>query len=179
MIVYLHYDKIKGMRLLVMLFCLLCTTAHAAEPLHGMARVYDGDTIRIGDTSIRIWGIDAVELKQRCALDGKDIACGQMARDALAGIINGRTVTCTPRGRSYKRVVATCMAGGMDVAAEMARLGMAQDYAQYSHGFYAGDEQAARTRRAGIWAMTFDAPSFWRACNLPQRKNRRPADCMS
>ncbi len=148
-------------------------------PLRGPARVYDGDTIRIGGTSIRIWGIDAVELKQTCDLDGRSIACGRMARDAMAQIINGRDVACTPRGRSYKRVVATCRVDGVDVAAQMARLGMAQDYARYSHGFYAADEHIARVARAGIWAMAFDAPSLWRACNLPQRKNRRPASCMS
>lgn len=154
--------------------CLVCACpALAGATLHGRASVHDGDTIRIGTQSIRIWGIDAVELKQRCG----NAPCGVMARDALADIIGGRDVICVAKGKSYQRIVATCMVAGVDVAQEMARRGMAYDYADYSHGFYAADQRVAQESGIGVWAMNAEEPSHWRACHLPQRQNHRPGDC--
>lgn len=151
--------------------------ALATGTLTGVANVHDGDTIRIGKTSIRIWGIDAVELKQTCFADGRDIPCGEMARDALAKIIGDKSVTCIAKGKSYKRVVGTCYVDGQDVAALMARTGMAYDYARYSKRAYAAEEKAARIASLGVWAMEAQPPAQWRACNL-RPKNKRPEYCL-
>ena len=43
---------------------LLAITAFA--DVTGNARVVDGDTIHIGKTKVRLWGIDAPETKQVC-----------------------------------------------------------------------------------------------------------------
>jgi endonuclease YncB( thermonuclease family) len=175
---YSHYGKIRVMRIFVLMLCLtaLPALAFAKAPLSGMAHVHDGDTIRIGSQSIRLWGIDAVELSQSCG----SIACGKISRDALIAIIGGRAVTCIPKGKSYNRVVATCTVGGADIAALMARAGMAFDYAHYSHGHYKTAEDAAKSAHIGLWAMDkVDVPAHWRACHLPARKGRRPTDCAS
>jgi endonuclease YncB( thermonuclease family) len=39
-------------------------------------RVTDGDTIRIGDRRIRLYGIDAPEIKQICLKDNLEWKCG-------------------------------------------------------------------------------------------------------
>jgi len=39
-------------------------------------RVVDGDGLKIGNQSIRLWGIDAPELDQTCELDGRTVPCG-------------------------------------------------------------------------------------------------------
>lgn len=155
---------------------LAATQSLAATPINGFAHVHDGDTIRIGRTSVRIWGIDAVELKQNCRLGDASVPCGEMARDALLRIIDGQEVTCFPKGKSYSRIVGTCYVAGRDVADEMIRLGMAYDYARYSHGYYSGSENQARQTSLGLWAMETQNPAVWRACHL-RAKDKRPAAC--
>jgi endonuclease YncB( thermonuclease family) len=50
----------------------------AASDLSGTARVIDGDTIAIGNTRIRLWGIDAPEREQTCFAKNGDIyECGR------------------------------------------------------------------------------------------------------
>lgn len=179
MVSYVVYGKFLGMRIFILsclLFVAFTTQGLASGPIDGAARVHDGDTIRIGKTSIRIWGIDAVELKQTCLQNGATVACGMIARDALIAIIDGRDVTCIPKGKSYKRIVGQCFVGGRDVAAEMARLGMAYDYARYSHGYYSEAEAEARQAANGIWAMEAARPDAWRACHL-RAKDKRPLTC--
>jgi endonuclease YncB( thermonuclease family) len=69
--------------------------------------VHDGDTFRIGDTRVRLAGIDSNETNGTC-----HNACAPMpalqARDYLAHLVLGKRVTCEPVGRSYKRIVAWC-----------------------------------------------------------------------
>ena len=49
----------------------------AVADVTGKSRVIDGDTIWIGDTKIRLHGIDAPEMKQICRTSkGKEQLCG-------------------------------------------------------------------------------------------------------
>jgi endonuclease YncB( thermonuclease family) len=61
-------------------FLLICTAAHAGDPpttLHGVARLADGDTIRLGPARVRLEGIDAPEAGQQCTMpDGASWPCG-------------------------------------------------------------------------------------------------------
>ena len=66
--------------------------AHA-ETVEGTARVVDGDTIEIKDQKIRLWGIDAPELAQRCSEDGAMYPCGLDASHALAKQIGRKRVS--------------------------------------------------------------------------------------
>lgn len=133
--------------------------------LAGQAIIHDGDTFRIKGQSIRLWGIDAPELKQRC---GKRL-CGLEARAALAAIISEHSVVCIPKGRSHNRIVALCRVNGADIAAAMVRRGMAFSYARYSGNFYTDAENDARARHAGIWQEgSVMPPHIWRACARKQ-----------
>lgn len=74
-----------------------------------VSAVHDGDTIRCADgLRVRLQGIDANELDGTC----HDNQCAAMtpvaARDHLAHLALGKTVTCTPTGTSYSRVTAWC-----------------------------------------------------------------------
>jgi len=156
--------------------------AEAATPrvIEGyVTSVHDGDTFRIGDQSIRLWGVDAVELKQVCG----DVACGEKARDTLAELISERIVTCTLKGKSHKRLVGHCFVGGritgIDVGQYIAQRGMAFDTEKFSKGYYREDEAMARSGKRGLWALgSVDAPDHWRACNMAQFKEKRPSDCI-
>ena len=83
----------------------------------GKAHVVDGDTIWIGETKIRLHGIDAPELKQTCQTSkGNDQMCGQMAKQALQRLVKDQTVTCKggERGK-YKRLIAVCTVGPFSI----------------------------------------------------------------
>ncbi len=56
--------------------------------------VSDGDSLRIGDERVRLWGIDAPELDQRCEHGGKVYDCGKAAQAALSSLIGSRQVEC-------------------------------------------------------------------------------------
>ncbi|MDB5491407.1 MAG: hypothetical protein JWO78_1256 [Micavibrio sp.] len=141
---------------------------------------HDGDTFRLThagqDIALRVWGIDAPELKQMCSKDGKATACGEFAREGLEKIIGGDAMTCEMVLPSYNRWVATCVtAGGRNIGAEMVRQGYATADMKYSKGAYKSLEDEARAGKIGIWGMQMDDPTRWRNCN--NKKKNRPADC--
>ena len=66
-------------------------TAVGPEPVSGSAQVIDGDTIAIGDTRIRLEGIDAPESGQTCKRKWfGSWACGAAATDALQNLLSGK-----------------------------------------------------------------------------------------
>lgn len=111
---------------------LLSFTAQASD-LSGYARVIDGDTIKIGDKRIRLWGIDAPELSE---------PGGKEAKAFLQGLLLDTKVSCRPRGADrYKRTVAQCFRPrGFDKADDIAWIlvlnGYARDWPKYSGGYY-------------------------------------------
>lgn len=114
-------------------------------------QVIDGDTIRIGATTFRLWGIDAPEADQKCD-DGWP--AGAAARRALQSLMDGRRIECQPRDRDrYGRTVAVCRADGRDLGASMVRAGMALAFTRYSTD-YREDEAAAKSARAGVHGQT-------------------------
>lgn len=127
--------------------------------LEGRPQVTDGDTIRIGETRIRLKGIDAPELAQRCARSGRSYACGETARRALADLVAGEPVRCRAAGRDrYQRVLARCTVNGRDIGARMVEDGWAVSYGRD----YDSEEARARGRSAGLWEGDFARPQDWR-----------------
>ena len=91
-----------------------------------VASVTDGDTIRCADgTRVRIAGIDAPEITP-CA-QGRRCTPGDAAasKRALASMVSGRTISCQRVGTSYKRAVAFCSAGGIDLSCAQVKAGHA------------------------------------------------------
>jgi endonuclease YncB( thermonuclease family) len=125
----------------------------------GSAQVIDGDSLTVAGTEIRLYGIDAPELKQSCLRGGMPWNCGAEAAGALRAAAAGRETVCRPRDRDrYGRAVAVCLAGGVDLVAAMVRGGLA-----VSLGAYAADEREARDARRGLWSSSFESPAAWRA----------------
>ncbi len=134
-----------------------------AQPLVGDARIVDGDTLVLGDTRIRLFGIDAPELSQTC-LDGRgrSWSCGVWSKSILEALSTGR-VDCQPLDQDrYGRTVARCFAGGTDIAADMVRRGAAYAYRRYSTD-YVSDEDRARRADAGLWRGEAMSPATFRA----------------
>jgi endonuclease YncB( thermonuclease family) len=129
--------------------------------------VTDGDTIRFDGKAVRLWGIDAAELHQRCA-DGWP--AGEMASHHLADLMRHRTITCEARTTDrYGRVVALCRADGEDLGAAMVSAGMAWAFIRYSRD-YVGQEEAAASRELGVHGHECERPWAYRT---RQRKGQR------
>jgi len=146
---------------------LLALSWPAAEAeIAGMTRVTDGDTLRMGQTRIRLFGIDAPEGKQSCERDGLAWLCGQEAGKYLREMVAGQTLTCQEKDRDrYGRSVAMCrLPDGRDIGAEMVAAGMALAYRQYGGSTYDAEEADAKNTGRGVWAegVIFRAPWEWR-----------------
>lgn len=142
------------------LLALLIARGFIGEPevTAGAARVADGDSLVIGGERIRLEGIDAPELGQSCVRDGAEWPCGRQARDRLAQLTRGNTVSCQAYGRDrYDRLLARCTAAGVDLAGVMVEEGWAVAY-----GDYEIVETEARRAGRGIWSGSFERPQDWR-----------------
>jgi len=130
----------------------------------GPAKVIDGDSLMIEDQEIRLFGIDAVEGRQRChrADNNRSWRCGRAASRALRELVRGRTVRCTHRDVDrYGRIVAVCRVGNRDLGRWMVEQGWAVAYRRHSNR-YVNAQKRAKRRRAGIWSGSFDNPEVWR-----------------
>jgi micrococcal nuclease len=112
--------------------------------------VHDGDTIRCGAERIRLFGVDAPEVRR-----GKTPAepFAYQARDELFRLTRGR-VACRFVARDrYGRFVGKCWSSvSPDVNAAVIRSGLATEWRAYSKGVYAEAEQEARSASRGAWA---------------------------
>ena len=137
------------------------STAHA--DITGKPRVIDGDTIHIGDTKIRLHDIDAPEMKQTCRTSkGKEQMCGVLAKQALERLVKGQDVTCKGDTRDrYKRLIAVCYVGQLNINEQMVADGWALAYRRYSTD-YVRAETLAKSRREGMWRTEFVPPWKWR-----------------
>jgi endonuclease YncB( thermonuclease family) len=125
----------------------------------GAASVVDGDTIEIHGARIRLHGIDAPESYQICIRGGRRYRCGQEAAFALDDKIGNQVVTCEHRDTDrYRRMVAVCVAGGVDLGRWLVQRGHALAYRKYSLD-YVRDEEAAAAARAGMWEGEFQNPA--------------------
>jgi endonuclease YncB( thermonuclease family) len=137
--------------------------------LQGEARAVDGDTLQVGDTRLRLHGIDAPELRQTCEdSDGEAWACGRRAASELAAAVAGGEIHCISRERDrYQRLVATCWSQGRDIGQSLVSHGWAVAYRRYSAD-YVRDEDIARYLTHGMWSGRFEMPWEWRQARRRQ-----------
>jgi endonuclease YncB( thermonuclease family) len=128
-------------------------------PIEGKAQVLDGDTIQIGTTRIRLYGIDAFEAEQRCTnSEEESYTCGGEATRTLSELVADQEVSCVSKGKdAFSRVLAVCRVSSTDLSAAMARSGHALAYTKYSLD-YVSDERAAKRQLAGAWSGSFELP---------------------
>lgn len=157
--------SIAAMIGMIAAFCCGIGVARSGESIAGPALVIDGDTIAMDGHTVRLWGIDAPEIRQTCTNGGgARYRCGIAAARELEKLILGRDVTCaTIDTDRYGRSVARCAAGDIaDIGGRMVEMGFATDYRRYSGGYYGDKEAAARAAGRGIWSGGFEPPEKWR-----------------
>lgn len=147
-------------------------TEPAPSPNQGrVTGAVDGDTLRMGDgPNLRLWGIDAPELRQPGRLrDGTTIEAGQQSRDALLSILgNGDPVAGEAVMQSYSRPVAPVTVGGNDVGMQMLRGGQAYAAPEYLQDHqdrrfqYLQAQRLAAQNRLGVHDMAIQKPEDFR-----------------
>lgn len=165
----------RGGSVLVFVVLALLVTYALAVRVSGGAKVVDGDSLELGTTSIRLYGVDAPEALQTCGEGAMTWNCGRAATDKLRGLIGRNQVTCQEKDTdSYGRTVAVCTAGGRDLGKEMVEAGLALAYRRYSDD-YVDEENRARAARRGMWAGTFTPPwEFRRERDESPTRSSRP-----
>ena len=152
--------------LLAILLLLLPSLAQAAD-ITGTAKVREGDLVLIGNTRIRLSGIDAPSVDQLCLnTTGERWTCGVAARDELIKHAGNRTWTCHGHNIDRRgRTVANCEIEGEDIQKWLVRSGWALALKRRASHDYDADEAAARDAKAGMWQGAFIAPWDWRVRN--------------
>jgi endonuclease YncB( thermonuclease family) len=144
----------------------------------GVATVIDGDTIAIGETRIRLEGIDAPEAAQTCGRRWFGTwACGQAAADELGKLTVRQIVACENKGLDkYGRMLGICFVKGADINAEMVRRGLAWAFIKYSTT-YASLEGEAKERKVGVWQGDAQPPWEFRRNRWASAENDAPSGC--
>jgi len=147
------------------LILVLPSLAQAAD-ITGVAKIRDGDELQIGNTRIRLSGINAPSLDQLCLNPrGERWTCGVAARDELTKHTGAKNWVCHPRSIDRRgRTRARCEVDGEDIQKWLVRNGWALSYTRVSHD-YDADQAAARDAKAGMWQGAFIAPWDWRVRN--------------
>lgn len=154
-------DVIFRLWLACILFVAHFDSSVIAETIHGqVVGVTDGDTLTVlinkQQVKIRLAEIDAPEMRQDY---------GQRAKQALSTLVFKKAVVVEVNSRDkYGRTLARIYADGLDVNAEMVRLGYAWVYRKYArdpHLLIA--ETEARASHRGLWAGKTALPPWeWR-----------------
>lgn len=132
------------------------------DEVAGRARVVDGDSLELKGERIRLKGIDAPELAQKCRKNGAEWACGRASLTALRKKIASHAVDC--KGGEFdrhERLLAYCSAGGTELNRWMVAEGWAVSYG----GNFKTEERAAKSAKRGVWQGEFTMPQAWRRQN--------------
>ena len=138
----------------------------------GFPVIIDGDTVKINNYKIRLFGIDAPEKKQFCEKPYFNLIifsfkekypCGKISTDALKKFIKDKIISCRIEEKKdfFKRYLATCFKNEKNINSWLVKNGYALAYKKYSKK-YLLDEQYAKQNKLGLWRGTFMRPEKWR-----------------
>ncbi len=141
---------------------ILLSPGSALAEMTGPVNAIEGDVIEIRSERVRLFGIDAPEPEQSCAILGKSIDCGHIAKTALMDLTAGATVVCRPTGTKRRGLaVAICSVDGFDISENMVHTGWALADPEDGSRYLAKQREAKRAKR-GLWRGTFTLPWRWR-----------------
>jgi endonuclease YncB( thermonuclease family) len=151
-----------GVILSALVLAALMAPAFAAEEIRGRAKVVSGNEIIIGNRTIRLFGMSAPGLDDRCNIDGVEVKCGIIAWAELIKLADGRQISCdrealppeaaaaaTPKKKLV--IFATCYIGEMDVNEALVRSGWASAVPEQTDR-YEVDETDAKESGRGLWS---------------------------
>ena len=137
-------------------------------------RIVDGDSINLGRTRFRLYGIDAPELKQTCFdKTNKEWPCGIIAKNYLESLVKGKQVYYKVYDIDYyqRQVAEFFDENGQSLNEIMVVEGLGVAYRKFSKKFEMIEEEAKRLKK-GIWQGGFQQPEKWRK-NAKREKLRK------
>lgn len=138
------------------------------KKFNGKAYVLDGDSIKVGNKEVRLFGIDAPEYKQKC-LDKNNIkyGCGIISREFLIKLVGGKNVECIYAEKDkYNRFLGKCFIDKISINQEIIKNGMAVIYNfTESDDLMDNLEKQAKQNKLGIWQGSFQLPKEYRKNN--------------
>lgn len=130
-----------------------------------IVKVTDGDSIKIGKNRIRLQGIDAPEIKQKCIKDQEEYSCGIDSKNFLKSLLKDSDLECKYKELDrYNRILGMCFVNGKNINKQMVQYGWALAYRKYNKIFIES-ENFAKDNSRGIWAGDFEKPWDWRRKN--------------
>ena len=147
-------------RVLLCFAALGAPAAFCAPGMLGPAGVLSGDTLEIAGERVRLHGVDAPGLAQRCRRDaGIEWRCGFLARVELVRHIDDRPVACKDEGRdAFGQRLATCHVEASSLGEWLVERG----WALAADAAYAEIEALAREAGRGLWHDGFEPSADWR-----------------
>jgi endonuclease YncB( thermonuclease family) len=130
-------------------------TGTVAAPATQVA-VVDGQTLRVGETVVRLQGIAAPPRGTACLRpDNRRFDCGASASEALARLLRGLAVSCRLYGRDETGFVqGLCEAEGREINRGMVEAGWARARSEapaFAEASFDNEETAARAAQRGLW----------------------------
>jgi endonuclease YncB( thermonuclease family) len=136
-------------------------------PSASAATVSGAGSVTIDGMTYTLWGIGSPAPAQTCS---GGWPAGQLAEQALARLIEGKTVICEPRDKDRAgQTVAVCKADGVDLGEALVREGMAWAKLGVPRGYVVQEAQAA-SRFLGVHNHHCEQPDIWRAKNEQFRR---------
>jgi endonuclease YncB( thermonuclease family) len=135
------------------------------KELSGKAFAIDGDSLKVGDKEVRLFGLDAPEYSQTC-FDSKkqEYPCGQISREFLIKLVGKKEVKCLyAQMDKYNRFLSKCFIDKVSINEEIVKNGMAVIY-----NFAESEEKMnileaeAKKQKIGIWRGAFQLPKEYR-----------------
>jgi endonuclease YncB( thermonuclease family) len=130
----------------------------------------DGSRFKMGDTTYRLFGMEAPDPEQVCRYQWP---AGTEATKALDILLHRGEVTCEDQERNKAgERVAICTSGGNDLGAAMVRSGMAWADLDVSRK-YVVEEARAAADHVGVHGHLFQTVWRWRAKHRPEPQFKR------
>lgn len=131
---------------------------------YGMGTAIEGDVFSIDGVRMLLYGVDTVEPRQTCYIDGQPWDCWPAVVRQLQTFLAEGPATCTPAAPPdpFRRQLVLCEINGESLNEKLIRSGFAIAFPDEVPEFAAAEE-AARAERIGLWQGQFQSPSEWRA----------------
>ena len=138
--------------------------SQTSKPISGPLQVIEGDLLQVGDTFVRLYAIDAPEMKQTCEGKTRVYPCGVIAKTGLMDLTAGlQSITCHPTGKMLNGIiVAMCIdPQGFDLSQQMLYTGWALALPDAENRFHSIQQKAEKAKR-GLWKGHVERPWRWR-----------------
>lgn len=129
----------------------------AYSEIVGTGEAIDGQTIRVNNDIVPLYGIESVAVETVCRDDSSGWHCGIEIRDALSNWLNGSTVRCeAPQGNGSGML---CIRGKTNISAWLVEQGWARSIPQ---ALFSAEQRDAMAANRGLWRTGFSPAKRWR-----------------